>query len=219
MATKSKTAKKAARKAAPRKRRDPLANVEQLIARAVAQALAATVETAPPAVPPTSIRRNRPEPKAAPAKAKAAVLAELPTITAYEKAFIAAVTKAGGITAKQQPWADRINAKLRERGEPTIDLPRRQKGDPTPGQLAKAEVKAKGKQALGRGFADIELTRLVAEALRGAPRGLTMGGLLDALASQPGLSVSGLHGAIGTLVELGVARKAERKGQVVYLAA
>lgn len=209
-ARKSKTATKA-RKRAP-KRDDAIATLE----RAIAAIMAGHVSE----VPPTSIRRNRPEPKEAPAKAKAAMSDQ---VSGWERAFIASVVKAGGVTAKQQPRMDVINAKLKANGEPTINLPRRKKGDPTPGQAAKASgqpAPTKGRQALGRGFADIELTRLVGDALRAAPRGLTMGGLYDALSHhEPQLDYRGIVDAVEHLKSIGGVRETERGGNKVFRAA
>lgn len=208
-----KTKKPAARTAKSTKKARPKGRpaIETMIARAVAEALAAAVETTTEPVPPASIRRNRPEPKAAPAKAKAAVTAEAPVITGWDRGFIRQCQKVGGITAKQVPVLERINRKLIANNEPAVSLPLRDK-------TARA---AKPKAALGRGFADIELTRIVAEALRKAPRGLSMGGLIDALSGREGdpASVSSLHGAIATLVDLGFVRKAERGGKAIYIAA
>lgn len=224
---KAKTAKKAARKAATRKRRPPKAAasnealIQSLLDRLLARTAVAAIETAPPAkLPPTSIRRNRPEPKEAPAKAKAAMS---DAISGWERAFIASVLKAGGVTAKQQPRMDLINSKLKASGEATIDLPRRKKGDPTPGQLAKAGAPAAAtapRQALGRGFADIELTRLVAEAIRGATRGLTMGGLYDALSGgEARVDYRGVVDAVEHLKAIGAVRERERNGSKVFLVA
>lgn len=193
-----------------------LSIVEAMLDRAVAAALAGQIQTSP-----TSVRYGK-EPKAAPAKAKAAVLAELPKVTGWEKAFLASCHRAGGVTAKQAPTMARINQKLKALGEPEINLPARKKGDPTPGQKRQAAEApaAKSKPALGRGFADIELTRQVAEAIRGAARGLTMGGIYDILASgEAALNPNGVAQAVEHLKAIGAIRERERNGTKLYLVA